>query len=309
MKSGNYWEYIPVKVSKREKSSRIHSRKALDRVVEILEKYPSGILDVSSVNEEARAWVEKKIQQLRECLKCVKFPLKPSWWETLRLTRNKTAHQKEDFSDSEFTFLCKNIFSNINKIKTDLELNINNFKQQSKKKRKFENFGSKIFGLEQERKQLVDAVENQFNPIEPKDLEIDFPNNKFAKELKTVTQEILQHQNVKNYVASHYGLSENIQTDILEWLEKVNAHLEKENPFIDEAIFIEEQKRKSAEEIGSDISDEKSKIKYHYKRIPSVSESKRGNIDPSSLDFDFYKNAFNEQKKIKKNKDENEIIA
>ena len=309
MKSGNYWEYIPVKMSKREKSSRIHSRKALDRVVEILEKYPSGILDVSSVNEEARAWVEKKIQQLRECLKCVKFPLKPFWWENLRLTRNKTAHQKEDFSDSEFTSLCKNIFSNINKIKSDLELNINNFKQQSKKKRKFENFGSEFFGSEQERKQLVDAVENQFNPIEPKDLEIDFPNNKFAKELKTVTQEILQHQNVKNYVASHNGLSENIQTDILEWLEKVNAHLEKENPFIDEAIFIEEQKRKSTEEIASDISDEKSKIKYHYKRIPSVSESKRGNIDPSSLDFDFYKNAFNEQKKIKKNKDEKEIIS
>ena len=133
-------------MTKREKSSRIHSRKALDRVVEILEKYPSGILNVSSVNEEARAWVEKKIQQLRECLKCVKFPLKPFWWENLRLTRNKTAHQKEDFSDSEFTSLCKNVFSNINKIKSDLELNINNFKQKKKKKRKFENFGSKSFG-------------------------------------------------------------------------------------------------------------------------------------------------------------------
>ena len=95
-----------MKMSKREKSSRIHSRKALDRVVEILEKYPNGISDVSSVNEEARAWVGNKNQQLRECLKCVKFPLKPSWWETIRITRNKTAHQKEDFSDMS-RHLCR----------------------------------------------------------------------------------------------------------------------------------------------------------------------------------------------------------
>ena len=308
MKSGNCWEYIAVKMSKREKNSRIHSRRALDRVEEILKKYPSGIQDVSSVNEESRAWVEKKIQQLRECLKCVKFPSKPSWWEILRVTRNKTAHLKEDFSDCEFSFLCQNVFSNIQKIKSNLESNIKNFKQQSKKKRKFENFGSKSFGSEQERKQLVDAVENQFNPVEPTDLTIDFPENKLAKELERVTQEILHHQDVKNYVDSHYGLSENIQTDILEWIQKVGTTLENENPFVDEAIFIEEQKRKSTVEIPEDISDEKSKIKYHYKRLPSVSESKRGTIAPSSLDFDFYKNAFIEQKKIKTDKDGKEII-
>lgn len=298
-----------MKMSKREKSSRIHSRKALDRVVEILEKYPSGILDVSSVNEEARAWVEKKIQQLRECLKCVKFSLKPFWWENLRLTRNKTAHQKEDFSDSEFTSLCKNIFSNINKIKSDLELNINNFKQQSKKKRKFENFGSEAFGSKKERKQFVDALEDQLNSVEPTDITLDYPKNKFSKKVESIVNEFLQHQNVKQYANSHYGLSENIQTDILEWLEKVNNHLEKENPFVEEAIFIEGQKKKSVEEIASDISDEKSKIKDHYKRLPSISENKRGNISPSSLDFDFYKNAFNEQKKIKNDKEGKETVS
>ena len=297
-------------MSKNNKTkSRIYSQKALKAVNEIIEKYPNGITDINSISEESRAWFEKKVQQTRECVKSIKFPTKPNWWEELRINRNKSSHQIEDFTDSEFIDFSKIIFSNIEEMKHDLELNIEKLKQESKKKRKFENFGSKNLGSEQERKQLVDAMENQFNPIEPKDLTIDFPDNKFSKELESVTHEVLQYQNVKQYANSHHGLSENIQTDILEWLEKVNANLEKENPFIDEAIFIEEQKRKSTEEIASDISDEKSKIKYHYKRLPSVSDSKRGLISPSALDFDFYQKAFSEEKKIKKNKEGKEIVT
>lgn len=292
-----------------KKKSRIYSQKALKPVNDIIEKYPKGICDITSISEESRALFEKKVQQIRECVKSIKFPTKPSWWEDLRINRNKSSHQIEDFTDSEFIDFSKIIFSNIEEMKHDLELNIEKLKQESKKKRKFENFGSKNLGSEQERKQLVDAMENQFNPIEPKDLEIDFPNNKFSKELESVTHEILQYQNVKQYANSHHGLSENIQTDILEWIQKVDTTLENENPFVEEAIFIEEQKRKSTIEIAEDVSDEKSKIKYYYKQLPSVSESKRGSISPSALDFDFYKNAFNEQKKIKKNKDEKEIIS
>lgn len=100
---------------KNHRKSRNFSRKALERVNEILQKYPNGISDILSVGEESRAWIEKKIQQTRECLKKVLFSEKPAWWETLRLTRNKTAHQTEDFSDEEFSGLCKNLFSNIEK--------------------------------------------------------------------------------------------------------------------------------------------------------------------------------------------------
>ena len=288
---------------KKDRQSRNYSRKALDRVNEIKNKYPSGISDVSAVSEEERAWLEKKLQQLRECLKNVKFPSKPDWWENLRLTRTKTAHQTEDFSDEEFSNLCTNLFSNIEKISLDLQNNIDRYKQISKKKRKFENVASPAFGSENDRKQLVDAMEDAISSVEPEDVKIDFPKNNFAKTAEDTLSKILSHENFHEYLKNHDGLSENVQTDLLEWLQKTQRTLEKENPFFDEALFIEQQKKLAANEIASDLSAENSKIHYHYKRLPSVSDSKRGSIAPSKLDFDFYKKSFLEQKKIKKEKD------
>jgi len=296
-------------MGKKEEPSRIYCQKALTPIRAILEKYPEGIKDIHSISEEARAWIQIKVQQFRECIKKVYFPNKPVWWEAMRITRNKIAHQEEDLSDSVLTSILSTVSSNLSKIEYDLLTNIKRYRQDSKKKRRFENLTSSALGSESEKKQFVDAMEEYTYPNIPEDVRIEFPKNKYSELGASILKEISSQNSILEYERNHYGLSENIQTDILEWLEKVNAHLEKENPFIDEAIFIEEQKRKSADEIASDISDEKSKIKYHYKRISSVSESKRGNIDPSSLDFDFYKNAFNEQKKIKKNKDEKEIIS
>lgn len=287
-------------MNKNQRKSRRFSRKALERINEITQKYPSGISDIDSISEEARAWIEKKIQQIRECLKNVHFPSLPSWWETLRLSRNKTAHQTEDFTDEEFSDLSGKLFSNIQKISADLNSNINRYHHNSKKKRKFENFASASLGSESERKQLVDAMEDMVAPIEPKDIKIKFPKNNFSQLAEKTLSEILSHVGAKKYVGSHEGLSENIQTDILEWLQKTQSVLEKENPFLEEAVFIQQQKKLSAQEIASDLASEKSKIHFHYKRLPSVSDSKRGPIAPSSLNFDFYEKEFIDQKKTKK---------
>ena len=287
-------------MNKNQRKSRRFSRKALERINEISQKYPSGISDIDSISEEARAWIEKKIQQTRECLKKVHFPSLPSWWEILRLSRNKTAHQTEDFTDKEFSDLSGKLFSNIKKISTDLNSNINRYHHNSKKKRKFENFASASLGSESERKQLVDAMEDMLAPIEPKDIKIEFPKNNFSQLAEKTLSEILSHDGAKEYVRSHEGISENIQTDILEWLQKTQSVLDKENPFLEEAVFILQQKKLSAQEIASDLASEKSKIHYHYKRLPSVSDSKRGPIAPSSLNFDFYEKEFIDQKKTKK---------
>ncbi len=284
-------------LTKKQKNSRIHSKKALTAITKIKEKFPNGISDVASVSEESRAWIQIKIQQFRECIKEVKLPSKSSWWETLRLTRNKTAHQKEDFTDNEFSDLCSKVFSNIEKIAGDLHANIKRYRQHSKKKRKFENFVSPAFGSENDRKQLVDAMEDMIAPVEPQEMKIEFPENKFAKIAEDTLSEILRHENTHPYALSHEGVGENIQTDILEWLQKTQATLEKENPFFDEAIFLAQQKKLSAQDIALDLSAENSKIQYHYKRLPSVSDSKRVSIAPSTLDFDFYRKAFLEQKK------------
>lgn len=287
-------------MNKNQRKSRRFSRKALERINEIIQKYPSGISDIDSISEEARAWIEKKIQQTRECLKNVHFPSLPSWWETLRLSRNKTAHQTEDFTDEEFSDLSGKLFLNIQKISADLNSNINRYHHNSKKKGKFENFASASLGSESERKQLVDAMEDMVAPIEPKDIKIKFPKNNFSQLAEKTLSEILSHDGAKEYVGSHEGLSENIQTDILEWLQKTQSVLEKENPFLEEAVFIQQQKKLSAQEIASDLVSEKSKIHFHYKRLPSVSDSKRGPIAPSSLNFDFYEKEFIDQKKTKK---------
>lgn len=302
-------------MTRKDRNSRKYSRKALRPIEEMSEKYPSGISDVTAINEEVRAWLQIKMQQLRECLTKVWFSSKPYWWEPLRLTRNRTAHQTEDFSDEEFSELCTNIFSNIGNIKQDLNANIQRYKQQSKKKRKFENNAApeSAFGSTLERKQLVDAIEDAIQPVEPEDIPIAFPQNTFAQLAQHTLSEILNTQDVQEYMQTHEGLSENIQTDLLEWMQKTHGTLEKENPFFDEAIFVTQQKKLSSQDIALDISDENSKIQYHYKRLPSVSNSKRGNIAESLLNFDFYKKAFSVQKKtIKKEtteiKEKEEVI-
>lgn len=287
------------KKSNKSKSRR-YSRKALERLDEIQKVYPDGISDVSTIDEKSRAWTLIKIQQTRECLKNVRFPSKPQWWEPLRLSRNKTAHLKEDFSDEKFFKLCNDLFSNINKIGKDLQDNISRYQQKNKKKRKFEKFAPPNLGTEAERIQLVDAMEDMMNPVEPESEKISFPKNPFSECARDILSEILAHENMREYVCSHEGLSENIQTDILEWLKKTHTALGTENPFAEEAAFIVQQKKRSAQEIAADISDEKSKIRSRYKNLPSVNETQRGSIAESSVDFDFYKKQFSAQKTIKK---------
>ena len=92
-------------MSNSKKNSRRHSRKALNAINEIREEYPEGISDVTAIDKYKRAWVQSKIQQMRECLKKNWILSKSRWWEPLRLSRNKTAHRMEDFTDEEFAKL------------------------------------------------------------------------------------------------------------------------------------------------------------------------------------------------------------
>ena len=282
----------------RDKKSRRFARKALAVIEKVNQKYPNGMPDISQLDEEPRAWIERSQQILRECLKPLwNFFSRKPWWEELRLARNKTSHQMHFSDDEDFSKICSTLFSNIKKIEHDVCSVIPQQKTESKKKRKFENFASSAFGSENDRKQLVDAMEDMIAPVEPQEMKIEFPENKFAKITEDTLSEILRHENTHPYALSHEGVCENIQTDILEWLQKTQKTLEKENPFFDEAIFLAQQKKLSVQELALDLSAENSKIQYHYKRLPSVSDSKRGSIAPSTLDFDFYRKAFSEQKK------------
>ena len=294
----------------RDKKSRRFARKALAVIEKVNQKYPNGMPDISQMDEEPRAWIERSLQILRENVKHIWFPKgKPEWYESQRLWRNKTSHQIDYSNDEDFAKLCSDLFSSIQKFEDDLKSVIPQQKTESEQKRKFENFASSAFDSENDRKQLVDAMEDMIAPVEPQEMKIEFPENKFAKIAEDTLSEILRHGNTQPYALSHEGVCENIQTDILEWLQKTQKTLEKENPFFDEAIFLTQQKKLSVQELALDLSAKNSKIQYHYKRLPSVSDSKRGSIAPSKLDFDFYRKAFSEQKKIKTDKDGNETIV
>lgn len=285
-------------MKRKNKRSRKYSHKALKPILELKQKYPDGINGINDLSEEQSAWILMKVQQFRECIKKVDFVCKPVWWESMRLTRNKIAHQEENLSLEELASVISTVSKNLEKIEHDLNQNIKRYKQESKVKRKFENFSSMEFGSTEDKKQLVDAMEDYISPSAPEDVKIDFPENEYSILAEQILKEVLNKKDYKSYVSTHDGIAENIQTDILEWLEKTHAFLKKEDPFKDEAIFIEKQKRLSAEDLSSDLSNEKSKIEYHYKRLPSISESKRGNIEKSSLDFDFYKKVYSAEKRI-----------
>ena len=269
-----------------------------------MEKYPEGINDIHSISEETRAWIQIKVQQFRECIKHVHFPNKPVWWEAMRITRNKIAHQEEDLSDSVLTSILSTVSSNLSKIEYDLNTNVKRYRQDSKKKRRFENLTSSALGSESEKKQFVDAMEEYTNPNIPEDVRIEFPKNKYTELGASILKEISSQNSILEYERTHKGLSENIQTDILEWLEKVNKYLVKEDPFREEAFFIEQLKLKNAEDIASDLIKDSSKMEYHYKRLPSISDSKRGDIEASSVNFDFFHNQFLKESKLVKSKNE-----
>ena len=291
---------------KARRNARRNARKALDAIEEVREKYPSGILDVAKITDEAGAWLQLKVQHMRENLKSMWFHFgNANWWEPLRISRNEIAHATEDMSDKEFSELCTTLFSHIDNIKLNLNTFIQQHKQKHKKKRKFENsaISESSFGSINERKQLIDAMEDAVEPIEPKDELIEFPQNKFSLVAKDTIYEILNKKEIKDYMSGHEGLSENIQTDILEFLQETQKELEKDNPFFEEEVFIAEQKKLSASEIATDLSNENSKIAKQYKELPSVNDAKRGNIQMSLLDFEFYKKEFNLQKKIIAKKD------
>lgn len=289
---------------KREKQSRKYCHKALTPIRAILEKYPEGINDIHSISEETRAWIQIKVQQFRECIKQVYFLNKPVWWEAMRISRNKIAHQEEDLSDSVLTSILSTVSSNLSKIEYDLNTNIKRYRQDSKKKRRFENLTSSALGSESEKKQFVDAMEEYTNPNVPEDIRIEFPKNKYSELGASVLKEISSQNSILEYERTHKGLSENIQTDILEWLEKVNKYLVKEDPFREEAFFIEQQKQRSPEDIACDLIKGSSKMEYNYKRLPSVSDSKRGDIEASSVNFDFFHNQFLKESKLVKSKNE-----
>lgn len=271
--------------------SRECCRKAIKAIDLLFEKFPQGASDVIASSKDPRALFEKKVQQIRECLKDCKFSSNPKkiwgWWESLRRDRHRTAHQEEDLGEEDFSKLAESVFEILEEMKADLKKVIRRSESRNPIKRAIEKFAPSL-GSQDERQQLVDAMDDQINSVGSEDIKIDYPENKFAKVAEQTITEVLAKSDNVTYVRSHEGVAENIQTDILDWLRKVSQQVDGNDPFVVEFEFIEEMKKKSSSLVAGDFS----KIVHNYKRLPTVSASKRGNVAESTVDLKFYEKEF-----------------
>lgn len=258
---------------------------ALDAISDITAKCKGAVPDMKTLSAEDKAFLQMRVINLRESLRNV--PKRFAFYDLLRKTRNKIGHSERAFDDVELSTVCSYVFRKAEKIKADLERYIE--KTFSKgKAAQFEKFGSKALGSGRERKQLVDAMHSFCDSERNESQKISFPNNRFSQLSETVLNDIFSHSDIKAYSGNHCGFTENIQTDILEWLKKTNSALTEQNPFVEEAAFIKELKSRTAESIASDIGT----IQHNYSQLPSISPTKRGAIEDSIINFDFYQNSF-----------------
>ena len=186
----------------KKNGTRKFAQKAIKVIENFVAKYPNGIDDVNSIDEESQAWIERSIQIIRENVKHIWFPNgKPKWFESLRGSRNTTSHQTEFADKKTFEPLCKKFCSSVSDILRDVCAILPKQKTTSKKKRKFENFApSSAFGSESDRKQLIDAMEDMASPVEPTEIKIEFPQNNYAKLAEKTFSEILDHDGIKDYI-------------------------------------------------------------------------------------------------------------
>lgn len=294
----------------KDEASRGYCRKALNAIDIVLKKYSRGAADISFSNEDSRAFLCLKVQQIRQSLTQCHFSANPAriwpWWEPLRTQRHATGHQDEDFSAAEFKTYAETCFKIFPQIGKDLQSAVELSESKNPVKRAFEKFSSFVFGKKEEKTQLVDAMEDMVNPAGPEELKIKVPDNKYAKLAEDTLSDALVQKDVSCYAQSHHGVGENIQTDILEWIQKIHDEVSMQDPFIEEAEFIRNVRELSAKEIVTTIS----KVEHDYKRVPSVNPSKRSSIAESNVNFEFYEKEFSKLdfEKNKKDRAQAEIL-
>ena len=182
----------------------------------------------------------------------------------------------------KFTDVLPHIESELKKIAGQFSQNL--------KKRNFEKNGGKKFGTEEEKKRIVDALEDSFDSsVLPED-KTEFPNNDNA--VKDIVSNFDLY--LKHYVSNHEGLSENVQTDILEWADDVQNDVEFESikHFTTEKLFLDRICKLNPDDLFSELEN----IEEQYNNIDSVEET---------FDMLKYLKSYNSDlKKIRKEKDD-----
>ena len=241
--------------------------KALNTIKELL---PYCDKNVTLYDKKDKAFVNQQINMLWENVKS--FPDNSSF-SFLRSIRNTFSHLQENLSDEKLQNLYKQVFPVLPDLKQNLERKLT-VDLKNPIKRRFKKFGPNVLGTETERTQLIDAIENSCTEKVDNQEQIDFPDNELSKNVKKIINETIDSQENRKYIAEHEGLSQNIQNDLLEWVQKVDSAIKQENPFVKETQFIQNLKSQETKDLEKNFATNEKE----YKKL--VSDCK--------VDFNFY---------------------
>lgn len=284
--------------------SREFSQQALQCIDEIQTKHKSLPVYEKLTKEENDALLFNIIQ-LGNAVAATKYKKFSFYNDAVKFARNDIAHSTKNNSVS-VNKIYRNVFSWLNTAKKELSDNIEKSYSQNKDIRREENFGT-AFSTEEKRKSFVDSIQSSYcngkfhsNFTNPKE-------NALSEAAHSVLNPKESNQKaLLDFAKTQTSLEESIKKEIVEWTEKTNKILEKENPFVEEAIFNQRIEKISPQDLQKEINNNISA----YNKISSVK-----NFKPN-IDLNFYKTSFEEnvstdkkKKSEKKIAEENEILS
>lgn len=284
--------------------SREFSQKALQLIEDIQLKYKACPVYEKLSKEENDALLFNIIQ-LGNAVAATKYKKFSFYNDAVKYARNDIAHSTNN-NPSAFNEIYKNLFSWLNTAKQELYDNIEKSYSQNKDIRREEKFGS-AFSTEGKRKSFVDSIQSSYcnGKFYSKF------NDKKEKALSEAAHSVLNpsdstQKSLLDFAKTQNSLEESIKKEIVEWTEKTNKILEKENPFVEEAVFNQKISKISPQDLQKEITNNISA----YNKIPSV-KTYKPNIDLNFYKTSFEKNISTEKKeKTEKNiAEDNEILS
>ena len=248
----------------------IQLRKDAERLLSKIEKL-EGLFEHAKILENRTEELANAIQiHFMQFWEDAKNTLLKSKFLNVRNSRNNIAHNTDSEKFWSITFPKLEVdFQKVLAKKSEVEKYAEKF-SENETKRRFEKFAdNERFGDQRVRKKTVNALDDAFKNDVPEDDKSEFPPSSeiISNTVNDISTEL------KEYIGNHEGLAENIQTDILDWSEKMltdvdiatNANFEKEKE------FIQKLKRTDTDAFFDNIGELESEYKH---------------IDTSDKDFD-----------------------
>lgn len=277
--------------------SREFSQEALQRIEEIQSKYKSCPVYEKLTKEENDALL-LKIIQLGNAVAATNYKKFPFYNDAVKYARNATAHSTKN-NPAAINEIYKNVFGWLQIAKKELSENIEKSYSQNKDIRREEKFGT-AFSTEEKRKSFVDSIQSSYHNGQFHPNFADSKENALSNAaLSVLNPTDSKQQELLDFAKSQTSLEESIKKDIVEWTEKTNKILEKENPFVEETIFNQQIDSVSPQNLQMGIK----KYISDYNKTQSVKTYK------PNIDLNFYQKSFEENISTEKKKKSEKAIA